>query len=1138
MQTSLRSAAAAVASLASALPVAGTLLATAILFSDREVATQVPQGAPMPQDVALETTLPASGPAQKRLQTGLAALESGSHEEARGHLFAALEFHPSSPDVLLELLCASSDDLDLLSQWTERYVRAKTDEKGRFKLDGATRKRLQPIKAATPRIKDAQALTSKRVAAILELSRFITKQKAKGKQTAARALLVRWASELLLKVATGCPQALAKVSSTVDKHQASFEPEYEVVYRALAKIMNQPVPVEGEAVAAPTTGKSTDARVIDDQRIRAARILAGLAKQAAFKDLKGPRPAGPGSYADAARKILADERKRDVEAGKIWSIAELEDMSEEQRIRFTEEHRDWHNVGLALSTNGLYRIETICGHETLLGVAKTVELHHQRLISHFGKDPFEGRQGIVRVVPENSDMETEGVPYWWAGGFQGGDKTTVRFAWNNIAALGKTLTHELTHRFDGVLRPFLPSWYGEGHADWTAGHYGRMKEKTFTENYLKIGTAARTFYLGYSRKKEFLKLLKGELDDYRDNYPAGYSLYAFLTSYPPSQPRYAGAMAKFERNARAGQRDPVGYFTATFCDGKDGRPSDFDELHKEWSQFLRGCYDWQDRKRDNNRWINDYKGRIKGEGLPMVMDVPTRSWARNHAEPFYGQEHAAAATLLFDEVGDIDAAIAAGTWSLTADGWRPEVARALGKALSASSAKDAAVTFASLAHDHFPEVATQDASAVLKKLPRTAALLDAMAARVESLLADKAATAAAATAREHAEITNCFGLPPTEHARADATPRLPRHLGSNGFTESELTGYQDRRRKGLWYVTKEGDLHVGRNKPREATGVLDRRAHQRDAYAHSVAWLAPGHYVVRGRVHWTTSFVSGAIILGHTRRDRSIRIGFSAGDFNYARGKTESNDREGRLRLNLRGLWERDRPLPKMNRNGTVEIPPKQNWFAYELRVRGPRVEVLINDEALWEYAVHDGTPIEGHVGFATSNGAIRVQQPTVQRLDNEVTSPVLGLDLQRQPTRSLPQLMQLQTRGVPQHPDGTLVLWLPTVDEGSPSDRLDRTIRQLSRIMQDKLQHPQQWVLAVPQSMKAADRDATAKDLQDLHPDPMPIVEHQVRAPFDGRYPWVLFLDAQGVLRAAANSRDVGLQTRVARWSRLYRGR
>ena len=99
MLTSNRSAAAAVFSLAAAL------------------SAQCPPGAPMPRDIALATQLPATGPAQSRLQTGLAALASGNQAEARGHFYAALEFHPSSTDLLLELACACGDDHDLLAQW-------------------------------------------------------------------------------------------------------------------------------------------------------------------------------------------------------------------------------------------------------------------------------------------------------------------------------------------------------------------------------------------------------------------------------------------------------------------------------------------------------------------------------------------------------------------------------------------------------------------------------------------------------------------------------------------------------------------------------------------------------------------------------------------------------------------------------------------------------------------------------------------------------------------------------------------------------------------------------------------------------------------------------------------------------------
>ena len=91
---------------------------------------------------------------------------------------------------------------------------------------------------------------------------------------------------------------------------------------------------------------------------------------------------------------------------------------------------------------------------------------------------------------------------------------------------------------------------------------------------------------------------------------------------------------------------------------------------------------------------------------------------------------------------------------------------------------------------------------------------------------------------------------------------------------------------------------------------------------------------------------------------------------------------------------------------------------------------------------------------------------------------------------------------------------------------------------MQDDLQYPQEWVLAVPAGMEKNDRKAAVADLQELRKTPMPVVEHHVADPFDSRLPWVLFVDAQGVLRAAANCRDNDLHEKVAKWSRIYRAR
>ncbi|MEC8653597.1 MAG: hypothetical protein VXY92_13665 [Planctomycetota bacterium] len=1114
-------------------------LAAAALAVSASISAQCPPGATMPRDLQLETTLPATGPAMTRRQTGVRALESGAPADARPHLLAALEYHPSAAALLLDLVCACADDPDLMEQWAERYVRAATDERGRMKRDSAVRKRLAAVDGAMDAIKPAQALTKKRFAAVTELARYITKQKTKGKSLASRALLVRWASELLLAVGEGAPNALGKVADGVGAHQAKYEPDYELVYAALAKVMRTPLPVADEDGSAPITGGAGDGAEINDRRIRAARILLGLSRQVRFKDLQGVRPGGPGKLGEEARQLLEAERKVDVENGKVWTIAELEDMTLDESLRFTEEHRDWHNPGIALSPNGLYRVETICGHGTLLGTAKTIELHHRRLANHYGKDPFDGRRGVARIVPEVDDLETEGAPYWWAAGFQSGDRTTVRFSWGTIPGLGRTLTHELTHRFDGVIRPFLPAWYVEGHADWTGAHYAKMADEDFVGDMLRIGTPAHTFYKGYGGKRKFERLLKGDVDDYRDNYFAGYSLYTFLKTYPPKAPRYAGALDKFERNARAGQRDPLGYFVASFCDGEDGRPEDLDGLFEDWRGFVRGCYDWLDRKREDNRWIRDYRHNPgKGDKAPLVMDEPTWSWGRNRAEPYYGQEHAAQAALLLQEVGDLGATVAAGVWSLTADGWRPEVARALSAALGASKEQEASKAFSTLANAHFPELPAADGGALLAKLPKTSGLLDALAERAAALRAAGHGKACAATAREHAALRKLFGLPPGPHASPDAPTRVPRHLGGAGFDESGLTSYEDRRRKGLWYVTPTGDLHVGREKPREATGVLDRRAQQRHAFAHTVNWIDPGHYVLRGRVHWTTSYVSGAIVFGYTRRDRNVRLGFSAGDFQYAIGKSETNGRKGRVRLSLAGLWERDGNLPDGRRSQTVEIPEEQNWFEYELVVRGPRVDVRVNGESIMNYGVHDGTPIEGYVGFATSTGALRVQQPTVQRLDDEISPPVYGLDVTKQPRVDLDSLVHLQAKGIPVGADGTLVLWLPKVDEGSPAQKLGRAIRPLSRILQHPLEYPQRWVLAWPKGMEKKARDAVLADLADLRKEPMDVVEHDVGMPFEGPYCWVIFLDSQGVMRAAAESVDPRLHSKVQTWSRKFRRR
>lgn len=183
----------------------------------------------MPTDLTLATTMVDGGPAHVRWRTAMNAIAQKDFAGARQHLAAALEFHPAAAQLLLDLALACDDDPDLAALWTERFVRAAADDKGKLKLDAPTRKRTAASAPFSAELPAAQELTAARTAALVELARFVQKQKPKAKQNATRALLVRWASELLLAAGDGAPAALQAVAAEVAATQAAFEPDYETV---------------------------------------------------------------------------------------------------------------------------------------------------------------------------------------------------------------------------------------------------------------------------------------------------------------------------------------------------------------------------------------------------------------------------------------------------------------------------------------------------------------------------------------------------------------------------------------------------------------------------------------------------------------------------------------------------------------------------------------------------------------------------------------------------------------------------------------------------------------------------------------------------------------------------------------------
>jgi len=243
--------------------------------------------------------------------------------------------------------------------------------------------------------------------------------------------------------------------------------------------------------------------------------------------------------------------------------------------------------------------------------------------------------------------------------------------------------------------------------------------------------------------------------------------------------------------------------------------------------------------------------------------------------------------------------------------------------------------------------------------------------------------------------------------------------------------------------------------------------------------------------------------------------------------------------VSLRGLWERDPHMPPSRLFDVVQFDRPKPSFEVVLRVRGPSVAVEIEGEERFRYTMHDGSPIEGHVGFASSNGAYRVQTPTVQRHDlatGLAGVAAVGLDTERQPTVDSDGLIGLRTRGLPVGEDGTLVLWLPPVDADDEVGRkLPRALPVLAKFLSDRVEFPQPWVLAVPHGTPKARVAAIQELLAEHRKEPMPVVEHQVGPPLTGN-PWVLFVDRAMVLRGAAQVGDPRLFSVVQRWARLLR--
>ncbi len=1090
------------------------------------------------------------GPFDVRLRAGLTAIEKGDEEAAARHLQRALVLRPASLEVLGPLFRNAAASEDARALWAYCWWNAACDERGR--LSGGSNLAREVLEV----VPGLEALAIARAAAVEELVKLSQRELKSSRKNPEAILTAGWADRLARELARPMPALMKSQLAELDSGPVVGRRQIDAVIKDLKRVHSR----------ATSQGDHSTA-------VRAARIVRGLAAQGSFDDLQGPVPEGIPALMRWALEALGKSRARLAgDLGEPLSVEQLEEMDEDEAREFSLIHSDQSFPGLAISPRGAYRIETCCGQETLLGTAETVEYHHDRLARWFGEDPFLERQGLVRVVPEAAGLEAEGAGFWWVGGFQGGDTTTLRFSCGTIEGLGHLITHELTHRFDGAIYPGTPAWLAEGKAVWTGGSYGSYHDEEFVEDHINFGTVEGALIKGYGNEQKLRELLTGEIEDYRDNYVAGYALYVYLKLWQDQarRPVFYDRLEPYMRGLKSRSQDPEAWFVANFADGKDGRPGDFSAFAAAFQEFLAGFY-WDDRA----PWTSRYTPSIEMAGSGWVYDSQTWTWSRSRAEPYWGQDHAwRAGDLLLDMEKEKEAARAY-LWAWGVDEHAPRRKSKLASVLESIGAKEAAwVLRNDVILGHLQSAADPvELRPAPFSLPRTEGLLAAILEQRNAMAQAGMPLAAAALVAEYNRLAAWLGM----ELLHQAVPQLPADflhpwdepeslLGIEGWTEDGLTGYEERRVEGCWYSEPDGALHVGRFKPRTDTGILDRRAHNRHAFALTELGQPAGRYAIRCRVKFTTSFASGALILGYGRRDRNIRLAFTAGDFMYSIGKKEEPEELDGVSWRVSGLRDRDGPLSGSVRSGSIGFDSPRSNFELRAIVDGAAVHFWIEDRYLGSYHDALGTPIEGRIGFATGMGAIRVNEPTIQRLDRsqQLGRPLssggeeafrvdAGLDLLAPTPDNFRRLINRPVAGMVPDSTGTILVWasMPEWTEAESDEQQDALLEKVIKYMTNvrtmmwRVGADQPLLLALPDKLSEQRLSKLSSDLTESMEDlswrsvtyrwqPNPPEEDLM-----GQHrSWLAFVDSAGVLRHCdrLTALDRSFSPELVHWVTVFR--
>ncbi|MBK7642681.1 MAG: hypothetical protein IPJ19_06455 [Planctomycetes bacterium] len=1104
--------------------------------------------AALAQQPAVET------PADKlaaSLASARKALSEGKREDAFNALKTALAQSPASQEALQLCIEATKPDEDAQSFWLFELARATLGPERTNTLDSNGRRLLGPPDSKPNQVANGYA------GAFEELARFA---KEREKEIAAHpeaALVALWARRAALDLGARSPLLERPRLNDLDPRLASNPTLPAKALRAL----------EHFADNAAAGGRM-------QQALAAALILKGCATQAGWdKDLQGPKPPGIDGIGKTANDVLGRARAAwEKKAGKPWSIEELEALGPDEREAFTRRFGDAGNPATALSPRSWYKLETDCGHATLLGAAQTVELHHQRLANWYAKDPFVGRQGLMRIVPEAGELEAAGAPFWWAGGFQGGDTTTLRFSCGGtIEGLGHGITHELTHRFDGAIYPGLPAWMMEGKAVWTGGAYGKAADTQFVDNYASFGGILGAYIKGYGGVENLTKLLDGTIEDYRDNYSAGHALFVYLRSRKNAAGHYLyrELLPEFQQRAR-GPKKGAELFASVFLDGKNGRAAKLDKFCEDWSPWLGGFY-WFDLK----PWAKELTENVGGAGSPEVIEDPVWGWYRSRAEPRFGQGQAERAGDLLREAGARGDAITAYLWALGTGSRIPNIESELADELDKEGRKDSAWCLRNTLA--FPFAARNGTPPFLNQLPKTAALLATLEAAANDARARKLATTTALLVAERERIASWLGT--SAIAAKDAPVEAPaplvlfdgaaHALGRDGWNETGLTGFEERRAKGCWCTDEEGTLFVGVEKvpgTKLSTGdgaaAVDRGAAWRDAFAIAPEWVLPGSWRLDCRIRFLSSYASGAVVFGYREREDNLRFSFGAGDFNYAAGITDKLEHDfSEVGGSLSGLRDRDGGLIGGTNGGSHKFDSPRSSFWLTLVVDGPFVEAFIDNQPLGRYHAVDGAAIEGQIGFATGMGAVAIEGARVTRTDRSRLADLGSFasrtfDLSSAHSPRPWSASMLPSCGLPRTTQGTLLYWIPPPEtafdeqhtEAAWLRREERSLREFGTYLA-RTQPTQDLLVALPPGLSAQARAALEAEAKKQLGDTLDLRAHAqsyLAAPpesgvgkdFFPTSPWLCFVDNVGCLRACTpfhggKPRD---DARLTRWLEVFR--